>query len=535
MKRGDFMKKWPLTLLVFFSIFAAHAKVFKNIPALQKGLGFTHYLKSGKKLRPVKVAIFDKGFDGYEDEIGKSLPANTVYVPGPVPAPEDAKTEHGLRMAQIFTALATDNLKRPELLEEFYLYNVYGFSNFKAAVDDAIERGIDVISYSEVWEYGGNHDGKGFINAQVSRATAAGILWVNAAGNFAKTTFNSAITSGDGDWVQLPDPNQALILRCENTAAKKCPLRVVLSWNDFKDDIDPGTEKDLDLALTDDMLNIVQTSALRQSKDPNESRPGYSKYAREILTAELKPGTYFLRVKDRSKNFGSKDRLRITADGENISMPRHMTDESLLNPADNPSVITVGALDSDRSSLSRSLNKPDIMAPSSMILENGAEFRGSSNSTAIVAAGVALARMRNPNASKSQILASISRDFNWDQGALSLNYLRFWPAGGATCFSAHEWSEAPEYIQKVVALGGVLVETTAQYRLMVPFDPALLAPDQQRLSADDMVIVEPQGGFYIVRRLSQIPQGAVEVFQRPYEASLCHAPLKASGKIFTLE
>jgi subtilisin family serine protease len=512
--------------------FSAHAQVFKNISILQNSLGFQKYYNS-QNAKPVKVAIFDKGFEGYKAEIGKSLPANTKYIPGPVAAPDEAKTEHGLRMAQIFTALATNNLQKPGVISEFYLYNVFGYSNFKAAVDDAIARGIDVISYSEVWEYGGNNDGQGFINAEVTRATNAGIIWVNAAGNFALTTYNSAIVTGNEDWVKLPDQNNALALRCEQSAAGKCQIKAVLSWNDFKNEVSPGTDKDLDFAITDDMLNIIQTSGLRQSKDPNENRPGYSKYAREIITAELKPGTYYFRVKDRSKNFTSSDRLRITVDGDNVTMPHHVVDESILNPGDNPSAITVGAFDADRSSISLKLNKPDIMAPSSMILQSGGEFRGSSNATAVVAAGVALIRSANPGAERAKVLAKMSKAFNWDQGSLSINSLRFMPTNNS-CFNSREWSEAPDYIKQVLTTGGLLVETSAQYRIMLPFDPILLAPDQQRQLSDDMVIALPQGGIQIIRRLSPVPQGAIELFQRPVEFGLCNVPLKRAGRVFLL-
>ncbi|WP_413289048.1 S8 family serine peptidase [Bdellovibrio sp. HCB337] len=527
------MTKLSFAFVILFASFA-QAQVFKNISTTQSGLGFTNHYDTSKISQPVKVAIFDKGFEGYKAEIGQSLPANTVYVPGPVKAPDDMKTEHGLRMAQIFTALATNNLRNSQVVHEFYLYNVYGHTNFKAAVDDAIKRGIDVISYSEVWEYGGNNDGRGFINAEVTRATQAGIIWVNAAGNFARTTYNGDINTVTDDWVKLPDQNNALSIRCEQNKAGKCLIKAVLSWNDFKDDVAPGTDKDLDLALTDDLLNIVQTSALHQSADENESRGGYSKYPREILTAELKPGVYFLRVKNRSKNFTAKDKLRITVDGESITMPRATPAESLLNPGDNPSVITVGALDSDRSSMSAKLGKPDIMAPSSMILQTGAEFRGSSNATAIVAAGVALLKAKNPNATKAEILSAISKPFSWDQGALSLNYLRFQPANGATCFNSREWPEAPDYIKQVLSVGGSLVETTVQYRIMVPFDPAILAANQQRQYMDDMVIVMPNGNYHIVRRLSPIPQGAVEIFQRPLETGLCNLPAKRTGKMFRM-
>lgn len=527
------MQKFLMLFLLLFS-FTAQADVFKNISQLQKALGFQKFYESSNS-RPVKIAVFDKGFSGYEKEIGSSLPKNTFYIAGPVSAPEDLKTEHGLRMAQIITALTTNNMKEPETIQELYLYNVFGYSNFKAAIDDAIARKIEVISYSEVWEYGGNNDGRGFINAQVSRATAAGILWVNAAGNFALTTYNTEITTLTEDWVKLPDQNNALELRCEKNDSGKCNLRIVLSWNDFKNDIEPGTDKDLDLALTDDLLNVVQTSALKQSADPKESRPGYSKYPREIVTAEIKTGTYFVRVKNRSKNFGSKDYLRITVDGESVKVPSHSRGESVLNPGDNASVISVGASDSDRSSSSAKTNKPDIVAPSSMILNDGSEFRGSSNATAIVAAGVSLILSVNSRvAEKDKVMAKIGKPFSWDQGALSLQLLGFGPTNTSRCFQAREWKEAPDYIKTVLSAGGVLVDTTAQVRLMLPFDPITLAPHLARIFPNDMIVATTDGNYQIYRRNGTIPSGAVEIFQRPQEAGLCAPPEKTSGKFFRL-
>lgn len=517
-----------IVIFLFHSFFSSVSSaapsanpVFKNISSLQKSLGFETYYNSPKRGRALRVAIFDKGFDGYKAQLGRSLPANTVYVPGSVAAPPELKTDHGLRMAQILTAFATDNLRDSEVIKEFYLYNVFGYTNFKAAVDDAIRRKIDVISYSEVWEYGGNNDGRGFINAEVSRATAAGIIWVNSAGNFGLTTYNGPIVTLKDDWVRLPDQNQALSIRCKVPRGAVCPVKVVLSWNDFNDDVNQGTDKDLDLALTDDLLNIVQTSSLHQSADLKEERPGFSKYPREIVAAQLKPGVYFLRVKNRSRNFSSGDKLRITVDGDNVTMPSRSHGESLSNPADNPSVITVGALDSDRSAISERLNKPEISTASSIVLNDGNEFRGSSNAAAMVAASIIRVRVQNPELkTRAQILRAISYPFNWDAGGLTMQALMFGPVSG-DCFTALDWPEAPDYVKQVFYRGGVLVETSQGYRIMVPFDPIQLAVGQHRQFANDMILLLADGSVEVRRRGSPAPQGSSEVFQRPVDAGRC--------------
>lgn len=508
------------------------AKPFSNTDGLKSSLGFSSFYSSQNPGRRLRVAVLDKGFFGYEKELGRSLPVGTRYVAGPVANPQNLKVVHGLKMAQILVSMMTDDMKATQWMPELTLYNVFGFSNFKAAIDDVIARQFDLVLYSEVWEYGGNHDGGGFINAEVNRATRAGIIWVNAAGNFALTTYNGPLTTVGDNWVQLPDQNNALAVRCQAAAGKKCSAKIVLSWNDFKDDVEEGTSKDLDLALTDDLLNVIQNSALRQSTDRNEGRPGYSKYPREIISADLAPGLYFLRVKNRSLNFTYHDQIRITVDGDGLVMPSHSRGESILNPADNPTVITVGANDSERSSTSFYQDKPDLLAPSSLKLADGTEYRGSSNSAAIVAAGLGILKSREPRMTRKDLLDAVSSKHNWEQMGLSLNLLGFGPTG-PNCFIDVTYNPQPPQIREALSKGGVTVQTTAGVRVMTPFDPIRLAPQLRRNLLNDMIVALPQGGYAIYARRGLIPAGAVEIFQRPLEAGLCR-PTPIQGKNFHL-
>lgn len=533
-------KYFFLSLAVTFSFhFALATSPFKNLEAYKESLGFNKIYQNELPERRLKVAVLDKGFFGYKAQIGVTLPANTRYVPGPVAEPADNKVDHGLRMAQILIGMLTDDLNHPDWVPEFALYNVFGYSNFKAAIDDVIAKKYDVVLYSEVWEYGGNSDGKGFINREVTRATKAGIIWVNAAGNFGQTTYNSVVQTVNDSFVRLPDRNNALELRCESTKSGKCPVKIVLSWNDFKDDVELGTDKDLDIALTDDFLNVIQSSSLKQSADPSENRPGFSKYPREIITAELTPGSYYLRVKNRSNNFGGKDRLRITVDGDGAKMPSRTTDNTLLNPADNSTVITVGASDSDRSSSAAGLKKPDLFAPSSLVLaDTNEEFRGSSNSAAIVAAGVAMVKAIDPSMNRTAVLKRITRggasQGDWNQTGLSLNALGFSPANQSPCFEDVLLNPVPAYIQDIVSRGGVPVKTTFGIRIMIPFDPITIERYLMRTFFNDMVVALPQGGYAVYPRQAIIPQGAVEIFQRPIETGLCRSTGSAPGKSFSL-
>jgi hypothetical protein len=497
------------------------ASPFKNTDFLKVAHGFGALYK-GTVQRPLKVAVLDKGFLGYEKEIGRSLPRNTRYIPGPVTPPDDLKIEHGLRMAQILYDMSSDNGADGAPIAELRLYNVFGFSNFQAAIADMVAQKVDLVLYSEVWEFGNNFDGQGFIDAEVQKALNAGIIWVNASGNFGLTTFNSGIKTGKDNWVILPDQNQALGFRCQDNPQKKCQVKIVLSWNDFKNDSEIGTDKDLDLALTDDLLNIIEASRLKQTSN-DVTKPGESKYPREEVTAELKPGQYFIRVKKSSENFTSRDRLRITVDGDSLLMPSADKTETLLNPADLKGVISVGAWDSLRTGLSVKLKKPDIWALSSIIFEDGREFRGSSNSAAIVAAALVLAKSQKPELRGPELMSRLTFSNIWNSLGLSLNQLGFTPKDDGQCFTETMLPNLPQHIQMMLARGAKLVDTSHGLRLMTSYDPVILDRDLARNNPEDVILMTAQG-LKVQARYESSAQDDIEVFQRPQEAGPCYLP-----------
>lgn len=400
----------------------AHAAEAENIDENIRRLGFDRFytdLRKDKNRQVVKVAIFDYGFSGYEDEKGYTIPKNTEFKqrPGDTNKTSGGSNTHGLAMAQIVTQYMTNNYTRWRFAPKVYLYKSDGYSNFQWAIDDAIKNGVDVILHSIVIEYGSNYDGRGFYNALVNKATNAGIIWINAAGNFGLTTYNSDVVVGKNNWVEMDglDKN-ALPVKCtlpkkssKKSKEKKCKIRVVLAWDDFKNKPSLGTKKDLDLYLYDENLESSVSSELTQveENDKRASQPGTTLYPREIIETQIDEGTSYIKVKAKSDNFASTDKLRITADGDNIQFPKRDEEESLLNPADNPSVITVGE-DSPRSSVSRRLDKPELIAPSLVMGDDGKQYKGSSNAAAVVAAGVALMKKINPDLDRDDVLELVT-------------------------------------------------------------------------------------------------------------------------------
>ena len=515
-------------LITFVSSFALGSTPFKNLDEVAQRLRLATYAQSASQ-RTVKIAILDNGFHNYAKELGQSLPATTVFHAGPVPV--DAKTEesHGLFMAQIVSGLLA---KTPKISYELHLFSAFGYSNLKSAIDTAVSEKFDVVLYSQVWEYGGNGDGRGFINALVNHATTAGMVWINAAGNFGDTTYRAAIDRRLDDWAYLPSVNGGVRVRCFENAQKVCRLRAVLTWNDFKDDSTVGTDKDLDLVLTDDAQKILKTGGLQQVKSiPPQASAGLSLYPREIIEAELNPGIYELRVKIRSQNFSKTDELRIVTSGDYLEQyEKSDVGETLLAPADNANVITIGASDSEKSSASRLLGKPEISLDSKMTLANGDNFKGSSNSAAMAAVLAVIAKALDPSRDRAGVQAFLAgrnspsgggSTSNNGNGGLSLEALQFRPTGPG-CFRAAILPVTPDAARGVLMGGAVAVETTSGYKIMTATDPFAMGLGPQRKRADDMLVVDAKG-FTVRSRSTQgaLQAGAYEIVQKPRGTSYC--------------
>ena len=501
---------------------AAQEKAFKNLRQIATDAGFYNY-RSVTARRTLKVAILDNGFKGYEEQIGKTLPSDTQYHAGPVSV--DAKTEesHGLAMAQIVSGLLTE--AAPRLTYELHLFSAFGFSNLKSAVETVARDKFDVVLYSQVWEYGGNGDGRGFVNHVVNQAAQSGALWINAAGNVGNGTYRGKIEKGTDDWAKLPGANNGVAVRCQKNSKNKCMVRVVLSWNDFSDDSETGTDKDLDLVLTDDASKIVGTSALTQMKQIPEGTAGASLYPREIIQTEVKPGLYYVRAKIRSSNFDKKhDELRVTVSGDFVQLQNASKGETLLSPADNENVITVGASDSEKSSFSKLYSKPELLVPSEIIVSEDETFKGSSNSAAITAAGVTLLKAVQPNLTRTRVLALLGANggaMPLGEGAgLPLELLGFGPTS-RNCFKLTTLPFYPRALQELIDTETFIVETTHGPKIFTTDDPfELLGRD--RVDQDDMLIVRPEG-FDQLPRSSQpfLPQGVFEVVQQPAGQTIC--------------
>lgn len=506
-----------------------------SLDLLRKQVGFEAYRANMQAIlagapptqRKIKVAILDKGFSDWESRQGRTLPRHTKYYPGPQPSQN--VSPHGTLMGEIVTSLvAGAEWQAPNMDAvpfDLYLINVGGFTNFRAAIQTVLDEKIDVVLYSEIWELGGNGDGRGFINLEVTKAVQAGVLWINASGNFNGRVWNGPIQfAGDqanDDLVTLPDSGRSLQIVCQPPQGETdCLMKITLSWNDFQDDWQRGTLKDLDLALADSDRKPVQISRQKQVDIDGEAGMGESKYPRETVAAQVKAGTYSLFVRSKQRNWNENDRIRILIDGDSLYFPRGSNFESLQNPADNSQVITVGGSDSVRSSVSLSLQKPELVVRSSMMERFGKEFRGSSNAAAVVAAGIVLLKFENPSLNREQAIRALSADVfrgesEWGWGQLGLMD----PPG---CLATRATPTGILAIDQILAGGGRWVETPLGPKILIGHPVAELKPGlsvdpraQSLWIGDKGFVALPRGEWS-----SDLAQ-SVEVLQRPQGTELC--------------
>jgi hypothetical protein len=341
---------------------------------------------SGQSIADLKVAVLDNGFAGYEP--GKQmLPDSAQFVAGPLDPPEP--TSHGLGMAQILWSM----LGRPVLGPKFYLINTNGYTNLTSAVQFVIDNHVDVVLYSQVWSFGDNFDGKGFINALVTRATQAGVLWINASGNYGGMAFNSPVLGGSYDHLHF------------SNALDQNSVTVTLSWTDFTDSERYNAVKDLDLFVYDSDGKLVSSSTLVQHGEapPASGDSNLSSFAREVVTLpSLDRGDYTIQVVQKSSNFTASDQLRVVIDSQKpgaVIFTDHTEGGEILPPADNPNVLTVG----ERTPLSSvgpfvaSHAKPDVYVDDATVdFSSGDATDGSSNAAAMVAGAVVAMKNLRP-------------------------------------------------------------------------------------------------------------------------------------------
>lgn len=365
------------------------ALAISNIHEIAATTGAAAYLQAGYQGQGIKIAILDNGFAGLKNSLeSKRLPANTTYIPGR-DGSSSADTAHGTKLAELVHGLAPQ--------ATLYLINSNGYSNFVRAIDQAIQAKVDMVLYAQVWEYGGNFDGGGFINSEVNKAVRAGILWVNAAGNYGLATWEGQLQGFQGTRAMVSPALGNEKVRFQLPSGSN--TKIVLTWDDFRDQKDYRTREDFDL-IVEDASGRREVAASRMIQDGQDHGldEKYSGHAREYLRTQLPQGTWFLRIEAKNPESITrpvKFRLSVDAFGAQILDARSFN--SIMIPADNPGVLAAGAWDTTLSGTGAGNleEKPDFVAPSRLVFSDGQSIMGSSSAAGVATGALAAWQSRH--------------------------------------------------------------------------------------------------------------------------------------------
>ena len=402
----------------------AAAARLSDVKAIRERLGIAPAYDNVAGIESVKVAVLDYGFDGLGAGRGY-LPEGAEIVENYDPEfvrrfglgdpeyrkPFEPMNRHGREMAQIVWSVAGSKPAGPK----FFLLNANGPTMLRRAVRYAIEKQVDVILFSGAFEGGGSGDGKGPIDRIVDEAVARGILWINAAGNYGGRVYNGPVRVLSDGYLKLRNVPDIAALRFRNRADENT-ITITLTWNDYKDQEDAGTDKDLDLFVEDWTGRLIGSSAKTQVSGDRVATDAETRNPRErVVLADLPANPhvptdpdfcYRIRVKARRGRFSEGDRLRVlltAARDSYVPAGANFPEEAvtfvdasqqgeLYPPADNPGALTVGEAGAS-SSVGPTLDgrsKPDVVLEDSRAyFSDGQVTYGSSNAAAYLA-GVAV-------------------------------------------------------------------------------------------------------------------------------------------------
>ena len=361
---------------------------------------YANYLE-GVRGQGVKVAVIDEGFKG-ANQLPEDMPARWRYRANTREEMYAGESVHGTACAEIIYDVA------PEV--ELYLLKVGDLVDLAKATDLCIREEIDIINHSMGWFGTGIGDGRGIACDIVNEAADNGILWVNSAGNNAKSHYYGFWSDNDSNhdsnnWHNFSPEDEVLSFEAE----KGDEIRVFLTWNDW-----PDSRQNYDLHL----YYIDSSGGLESVVASTDRQNVFGGVPVERIEHKVeRSGDYGIAV--RSEDARPR-RLKIWS--LNHDFKEHsVAENSIGSPADARGAMSVGAIHfgyydlgriadySSRGPTTDDRVKPELVAPSGVSTVSYGEseffygYTGTSAAAPHVAGAAALIKSANPSYSRTQL------------------------------------------------------------------------------------------------------------------------------------
>ena len=358
--------------------------------------GASAWHAAGLRGAGARVAVIDLGFRGFrESRRNGDLPSSIVtrdFCPTGGFGP--GATSHGTAVAEIVAEVAP--------AAQLYLICAQSIAQLGQAKDFARSRGVHVVNHSTSWFNSSRGDDTGGPDTPTgiaADARAAGILWVNSAGNRAQQHWSGTFSDLDGDqWHEFApgDEGNTIVLPA---GARTC---IALKWDAW-----PVTGLDYDLYL----VRLDNGAALASSTNAQTgAQPPTELFCYENSTVVTQ--AYAIGIR-RHRVEGTPRLDLFVYPGPNLE--HQVADGSVTEPGSASAALTVGAVCwqndglepySSRGPTIDGRLKPDLAGPDSVSSFSygpfggcgGARgFAGTSAASPHVAGAAALIKGANPS------------------------------------------------------------------------------------------------------------------------------------------
>ena len=385
--RANFFSVLFMSILLILSVsfFVTGQDAPADIPSMDDVLtttGIQAWIDTGWTGEGEHIAILDTGFGGVNDYLaGSSL---TIQLP------DGASLDDYHAESIISGTLALEAISSIAPDADYSLCRYQTFEEYNACVEWLIESEVDIINHS-TGVPAITIDGNNVWEAQGQGAAEAGILWVNAVGDYngglAPQIYFTIDEDGYSTLIADGAPSNFMTI----TPAIAGQQTIAIAWED--------TSLDLDL--------LVETSDGTLYRSEQSQLDGGLPI--EFLTITTDE-PYILRVVGITpptipSNFVIYTPF-TTADSSGAS---------LISPASFRNVLAVGAVENNAIAPYSSQGpgsdggiKPDLASSGAFILPSGKEFRGTGAATGLVSATAALVSQAYPDYSLQEIFEFIA-------------------------------------------------------------------------------------------------------------------------------